>query len=56
MACGTTKISENKIAASGAILRIGCTVISAAISGVLQRVKKSYLSRNAMNSGKYLPA
>jgi len=49
-------MSENKIAASGFTIRMGCTVISAANSGVSQRVKKSYLSRKALNSGKYLPA
>ena len=49
-------MSENKIAASTPTISTGCTVISAANSGVLQRVKKSYLSRKALNSGKYLPA
>ena len=44
IACGITKISENKIAASIPYLRMGCTVISEANSGVLQRVKKSYFS------------
>src|SRR5690606_545913 len=56
IACVITKMSEKSMAASGFTIRIGCTVISAANSGVLQRVKKSYFSFIAINSGKYLPA
>jgi hypothetical protein len=35
---------------------MGCTVISLASSGVRHRVKKSYFSRMAINSGKNRPA
>src|SRR5690606_19997602 len=44
------------MAASGPICLIGITVISVASSGVRHLVKKSYLSFNAMKSGRYLPA
>ena len=56
IACGTTRISEKRIAASVPICSIGIKVILAASSGVLQRVKKSYFSFSFIKSGKYLPA
>ena len=40
-ACGTTRMSEKMIAASSGNLRMGCSVISAASSGVRQISKKS---------------
>jgi hypothetical protein len=43
-----------KIAASGAILRIGLNRYFSSFQAFA--AKKSYLSRKAINSGKYLPA
>src|SRR5690606_33280048 len=56
IACGTTRISLKRIAASGPIWLIGITVISVASSGVRHRVKKSYLSFSFIKSGRYRPA
>ena len=52
MAWGTTKMSENKMAASVPIWSIGMTVISVASSGVWHRVKKSYFALSFMKSGR----
>ena len=56
-AYGTTRISENKIAASKPKRRIGCNVISAARLASKQRSRKpAAFSRKARYSGRYRPA
>ena len=42
--------------ASTPMISIGCSVISHASSGVWQRSKNPYFSRNTIYSGKYRPA
>src|ERR1700722_17522354 len=52
-----TRISEKMIAASKLKRRIGCSVISAAYSGVKHRSRKPpALARNSRYSGRYRPA
>jgi len=56
-ASGTTKISENKIAASNRNRLIGCSVASAARAGVKHILRKlGVRSRSARYSGRYRPA
>ena len=56
-ACGITRISENRIAASKPKRRIGCKVTSAASSGEKQRSRNPpAFSRTARYSGRYRPA
>ena len=56
MASVGMRMSEKMIAASTPRRRTGCTVTSAARSGVLQRGRKSIFSRMARYSGRYRPA
>jgi len=56
IALGTTKISENMIAASKGKRFNGCRVTSDASSGFSQTSKKLCYFRTSRNSGKYLPA
>src|ERR1700761_3668742 len=56
-ACGTTRMSENRIAASKPKRRTGCSVTSAANSGVKHSLRKPpALARTSRYSGKYRPA
>ena len=51
-----TRCETPELAAEITVQPIRIVKPDAANSGVSQRVKKSYLSRKALNSGKYLPA
>ena len=49
-------MSLKRIAASTRRMSTGCSVTSAARSGVLHNVRKGTFARTARYSGKYLPA
>src|SRR3954452_6641483 len=56
IASGTTRMSLKRMAASTPTMSTGCSVTSAASSGVLHRVRKDTFARTALYSGRYLPA
>ncbi len=56
IASGTTRMSLKRMAASTPRMSTGCSVTSAASSGVLHRVRNGTFARTALYSGRYLPA
>src|SRR5438309_694507 len=56
IASGTTRMSLKRMAASTPRISTGCSVTSAARSGVLQSWRKLTFSRTARYSGRYRPA